>query len=134
MTDCGALAESSEPTDATTSAADGLNAGTDLNCGHVFDHGVASAISRGLTTPAALNQTIERTFRLMMRAGYFDPVSNINFNLITVQPRMFSQLRCSGRSCIFSCRVAERRDCLSVCVNVGLVTAGVTTVGEDHTG
>lgn len=78
VTDCGALAESSEPKDVATSAADGLNAGTDLNCGHVFDHGVAPAISRGLTTSATLNQTVERTFRLMMRAGYFDPVINAN--------------------------------------------------------
>ena len=36
VTDCGALGMSSEPQDKVVSAADALNAGTDLNCGSTY--------------------------------------------------------------------------------------------------
>jgi beta-glucosidase-like glycosyl hydrolase len=69
VTDCGALSMASEPNNTAVSAADALNAGTDLNCGKVYAHGVANAISQGLTSSARLNATVERSFRLLMRAG-----------------------------------------------------------------
>ena len=77
VTDCGAEVESSEPKNRNLSAADALNAGTDLNCGSVYDNNLKSAISLGLTTEAALDASLARSFTLLMRAGYFDPLQQV---------------------------------------------------------
>lgn len=59
VTDCGALKMISEPKDKTASSAAALNAGTDLNCGAVFDDGLGAAIDSGATTEAKLNASVE---------------------------------------------------------------------------
>ena len=77
VTDCGALMMSSEPRNYTPSSAAALNAGTDLNCGAVFDGGLGAAIDSGATTEAKLDASLERSMGLLMRAGYFDPVEMV---------------------------------------------------------
>lgn len=77
VTDCGALKMPSEPHNVTVSSAAALNAGTDLNCGPVFDGGLGPAIDAGTTTEALLDASIERSMGLLMRAGYFDPVEMV---------------------------------------------------------
>jgi beta-glucosidase-like glycosyl hydrolase len=41
-----------------------------------YSSGLTQAISQNLTTVATLDASIERSFGLMMRAGYFDPLEN----------------------------------------------------------
>ena len=65
----------SEPVNATISAAAALNAGTDLNCGSVFDAGLGAAIDSGATTQAKLDTSIERSMGLLMRAGCHPPTT-----------------------------------------------------------
>jgi beta-glucosidase len=69
VTDCRALNMPSEPKNATVSSAAALNAGTDLNCGSVFDAGLGAAIDSGATTEAKLDTSIELSMGLLMRAG-----------------------------------------------------------------
>ena len=83
VSDCGALKMPSEPKNTTFSSADALNAGMDLNCGPVYDSGLAEAINVGLTTEAKLDASVERSFSLLMRAGYFDPLDMVPFSKIT---------------------------------------------------
>ena len=83
VTDCGALKMISEPKDKTASSAAALNAGTDLNCGAVFDGGLGAAIDSGATTEAKLNASVELSMGLLMRAGYFDPIEMVPYSALT---------------------------------------------------
>ena len=69
VTDCGALAMSSEPADPAISAAAALNAGTDLNCGKTFEKGLANAIASNYTTIGQLDISLQRSIILLMEAG-----------------------------------------------------------------
>jgi beta-glucosidase-like glycosyl hydrolase len=77
VSDCGALKMPSDPKDPIVSSADALNAGLDLDCGTVFDKGLAAAIAKKLTTEDKLDESIERSFALLMRTGYFDPLEMV---------------------------------------------------------
>eukprot|EP00041_Stephanoeca_diplocostata_P002461 m.26785 g.26785 ORF g.26785 m.26785 type:complete len:826 (+) comp13381_c0_seq2:48-2525(+) len=76
VTDCGALSMSSEPSDVSKSSADALNAGTDLNCGSTYEHGLQNAVSSGQTTMAAIDASVTLSMGLLMDAGYFDPLED----------------------------------------------------------
>ena len=55
----------------------------DLNCGKVFDEGLGAAIAQAKTTQARLDASLELSMRLLMRAGYFDPVDIVPHASIT---------------------------------------------------
>jgi beta-D-xylosidase 4 len=56
---------------------------TDLNCGEVYDQGLGKAISQGKTTEALLDASIELSMGLLLKAGYFDPLSMVPHASIT---------------------------------------------------
>ena len=58
-------------TDAGASAL-ALNAGTDLDCGKTFKHGVPDAVAKGLVTRATLERAFRRAMRPLFLAGMFD--------------------------------------------------------------
>jgi beta-glucosidase len=48
----------------------------------VFDKGLGDAISKKLTTEDKLHTSLERSFALLMHAGYFDPLQSVPFSKI----------------------------------------------------
>ena len=77
ITDCGALKMPSEPKDHVVSAAAALNAGTDVDCGAVFSTSLLAALASNQTAVELLDASVERSFGLLMRAGYFDPLEDL---------------------------------------------------------
>ena len=49
-----------------------LHAGTDLDCGKTFKHGVPDAVAKGLVTRATLERAFRRAMRPLFLAGMFD--------------------------------------------------------------
>ena len=94
VTDCRALSMSSEPATPEQSAADALNAGTDLNCGTIFTQGLPTALRLNLTTAAKLDASLERSILLLMRAGYFDPVDRVPYSAL--RPEDMGTLQAKG--------------------------------------
>ncbi|TGO36934.1 hypothetical protein BHYA_0111g00340 [Botrytis hyacinthi] len=77
--DCGALQfiwDSHNYTIAPEqSAADALNAGTDLDCGTFWPTHLQSAYEQGLYDISTLDRSLTRRYASLVRLGYFDPPS-----------------------------------------------------------
>ncbi len=64
-------------------AADGIRAGTDLDCGFAY-HAVPEAIERGVMTESELTVPLERLFTARMKLGMFDPPDRVPYRSIPV--------------------------------------------------
>jgi len=54
------------------SVAAALNAGTDLDCGTVYQHHLPAALEQGLFNVSTLDQALVRMYSSLVRVGYFD--------------------------------------------------------------
>lgn len=78
--DCGAIADicNKEPRghgyapDCTHAAADGIIAGTDMDCGGQYTPNIEKAVSGGLLTESDVDRTFSRLTDIQMRLGLFD--------------------------------------------------------------
>jgi beta-glucosidase len=85
VSDCGAIGDIVRghkflATAAEASAA-AVKAGTDLTCGSEYTS-LASAVSSGLVTEAAISRSLERLFVARFRLGMFDPPERVPFSTI----------------------------------------------------
>eukprot|EP00665_Eupelagonemidae_sp_cell47_P009203 gene9204-6216_t len=58
---------------ASAAAAAALRAGVDVECGAVFHRHMEDAVREGLASEADVDASLRRSFRLLFRAGLFDP-------------------------------------------------------------
>lgn len=88
VTDCGALSTMiSEHKYAKTpeeSAAFGVNAGVDLECGgrQILKNYLVGAIEKGLTTEETVDRALSNVLKLRFRLGMFDPPEMVPYNKI----------------------------------------------------
>ena len=55
--------------------ADGLNAGTELNCGTYYPSHLPAAFSQGLFNQSQIDRAVMKLYSALIRLGYFDPAS-----------------------------------------------------------
>ncbi len=86
VSDCDAVGNLTEyhhsATDKAHGAADALKAGVDLDCGNSY-LALADALKQGLTTQAAVDQSLHRLLYARMQLGFFDEDSCTRYNRIT---------------------------------------------------
>jgi beta-glucosidase len=82
VSDCWAIRDFHETHKVTSSpeesAAMGVKAGCDLNCGCTYGH-IPLALERGLLGEADIDVCIKRLFRARIRLGMFDPPERVTF-------------------------------------------------------
>jgi beta-glucosidase len=83
VSDCGAIrdihanhAVVATPEEAAASA---VRAGTDLNCGRVYDPALAEAVEQGLISEAEIDTAVKRLFTARFRLGMFDPPEQVPY-------------------------------------------------------
>eukprot|EP01135_Chromosphaera_perkinsii_P011206 Nk52_evm33s2356 gene=Nk52_evmTU33s2356 len=78
VSDCGAISDFDQTHKWTKtpaeSAAAGLLAGTDLNCGVYYETHLKEALSLGLVTEADIDKSLFRVLKVRFELGLFDPV------------------------------------------------------------
>ncbi len=76
VSDCGAIYDIMSghhyANNLAEAAADGVNAGCDLECGDAYKH-LGEAVKLGLTTEATIDKSVKRLFEARIRLGMFDP-------------------------------------------------------------
>ena len=82
VSDCWAIKDFHENHHVTRtpaeSAALGVKAGCDLNCGCTYEH-IGAAVAEGLLTEAEIDVCVKRLFRARMLLGMFDPPERVPF-------------------------------------------------------
>ena len=85
VSDCGAINNfhntHKTSKDAPESAARGVIAGTDLECGGVYK-ALLEAVQRGDIVEEQIDESVKRLFIARMKLGMFDPVDQVPFNKI----------------------------------------------------
>jgi beta-glucosidase len=83
VSDCGAISDIyarhqvvATPAEAAAAAVD---AGTELNCGSVYDPALLEAVEQGLITEATIDTALTRLFRARFRLGMFDPPERVEY-------------------------------------------------------
>lgn len=93
VSDCGAIADVfnghrwmpegwTRAVDATEATAFAVKAGTDLNCGWVYQGMAANAVNAGLVTEDAIDLALVRLFTARMRTGEFDDPAGVSYRQI----------------------------------------------------
>jgi len=82
VSDCWAIKDFHENHHVTRTAAEsaalGVKAGCDLNCGCTYEH-IGAAVAEGLVTEAEIDVCVKRLFRARMLLGMFDPPERVPF-------------------------------------------------------
>ncbi|MFW5947108.1 MAG: glycoside hydrolase family 3 C-terminal domain-containing protein [Gemmatimonadota bacterium] len=86
VSDCGAIRDIHQnhqvvETPAEASA-DAVLAGTELNCGSVYDPALVDAVEAGLISEAAIDTALARLFTARFRLGMFDPPERVDYTQI----------------------------------------------------
>jgi beta-glucosidase len=83
VSDCGAIYDIFKnhkvvetPPEAATIA---IKAGTDLNCGRVYDFAVTEAVEKGLLTEEEVDISVKRLFTARFKLGLFDPPEMVKY-------------------------------------------------------
>lgn len=86
VSDCGAIADIYQNhkivETAPEAAALAVKAGTDLNCGRVYNPTLVTAVKQGLITEAELDVSVKRLFRARFKLGMFDPPQMVPYSKI----------------------------------------------------
>jgi len=87
--DCGAIEfiadQHGYAANFSQAAAMALNAGTDIDCGSIYPQYLPDAIASGMTTEAALDASLRRTFYLQFLTGRFDPLAGQPYSRIPLE-------------------------------------------------
>ncbi len=82
VSDCWAIKDFHENHHVTRTAAEsaalGVKAGCDLNCGCTYEH-IGAAVAEGLVSEAEIDVCVKRLFRARMLLGMFDPPERVPF-------------------------------------------------------
>jgi beta-glucosidase len=83
VSDCGAIHDIHRnhqvvgtPAEASAAA---VKAGTDLNCGSVYDPALVDAVRQGLISEAGIDTAVKRLFTARFRLGMFDPPDRVAY-------------------------------------------------------
>ena len=86
VSDCGAISDiftgHRYAKSAAEAAADGVKAGTDINCGGIYQSSLRRALEQGLLAESDIDQALFRAFRARFRLGEFDPDSMVKYRSI----------------------------------------------------
>ena len=84
VSDCGAISQMEKTrtyaANISQAAGDGLNAGTDVNCGAGFASGLQSAIEQGFVLLATAQRAANRLLQVAFATGMFDPPNATIYN------------------------------------------------------
>ncbi len=86
VSDCGAISDiftgHRYAKSAAEAAADGVKAGTDINCGGIYQSSLRRALEQGLLAESDIDLALFRAFRARFRLGEFDPDSMVKYRSI----------------------------------------------------
>jgi beta-glucosidase len=89
VSDCGAIRDIYRNhklvETAPEASAIGVKAGTDLNCGYVYNNSLLDAVQQGLLTEADIDVSIKRLFTARFRLGMFDPPEMVKYSQIPIE-------------------------------------------------
>lgn len=88
VSDCGAIADIYQNhkivETAPEAAALAVKAGTDLNCGRVYDPTLVTAVKQGLITEKEIDVSVKRLFLARFKLGMFDPPQMVPYSKIAI--------------------------------------------------
>ncbi len=83
VSDCGAIRDiyggHKQTDDAASASAVAVKAGTDLECGEVYEH-LTKAVKAGLITEDEIDVSVRRLFTARMKLGMFDPADSVPYS------------------------------------------------------
>jgi beta-glucosidase len=83
VSDCGAIYDihrnHAVVATAAEAAASAVRAGTELNCGSVYDPALVEAVERGLISETEIDRAVKRLFTARFRLGMFDPPERVAY-------------------------------------------------------
>ncbi|PWJ35003.1 glycoside hydrolase family 3 C-terminal domain-containing protein [Sediminitomix flava] len=99
VSDCGAIydffANHKTHSNAVEATAAAINAGTDLNCGSIYDKNVVAAVEQGLLSEKIVDNRLKNLLQTRFKLGLFDPVDMNPYNNVspdTVECKSHRQL------------------------------------------
>ncbi len=89
VSDCGAIWDIYKyhniADNAPQAAAMAVSAGTDLNCGGVYEQSLVEAVEQGLITEAEIDKSVKRLFTARFRLGMFDSPELVKYTGIPIE-------------------------------------------------
>ena len=89
VSDCGAIRDIYRNhklvETAPEASAIGVKAGTDLNCGYVYNNTLFDAVQQGLLSEADIDVSVKRLFTARFKLGMFDPPEMVKYSQIPIE-------------------------------------------------